>query len=485
MDSCEYLSALLPIALVGMGTTAGTAFAEPAERAWYRDGEARGHIAAATAHHLCAGMYVVGRDLERTAEEILAMDVARFPEFAWDRSFDFSVDQARRSATAWASGVQPPRTARYFGDQGCIILPAGTDTVFFEPVDVVSTLPDAATQSWPFGDRDAHGEFAEVDRARLDAALDRAMSRQDQNTRSLLVVYRGRIIGERYAEGFGRDTPQIGWSEGKSITAALVGVLAARGDIGLDQRAPIDAWQGAEDPRRNIRVRDLLNMSSGLEFENFDGDRIDAWSASNEHSRIYFDSINVFEHAINQPLELEPGSTFRYRNSDPLALGRIVRDTVEAGGGNYLAFPQAALFDRIGARTFVLETDAWGNFILTGYDYGGARDWARFGLLHLWDGIFEGDRVLAEGWVDFVRSPAPSDPGRAYGGLFWLNRGGAMDQVPEDAYWASGYMGQMTMIIPSADMVIVRLGPSSGGALAYMNDVIGQVLAAIGPRRPD
>jgi len=223
-----------------------------------------------------------------------------------------------------------------------------------------------------------------------------------------------------------------------------------------------------------------MNMSSGLEFTNYDiGDRIDAWSASNEHSRIYFDAVNVFELAVNQPLEIPPGSRFRYRNSDPLTLGRIVRDKVEARGESYLAFPQEALFDRIGARNFVLETDAWGNFIMTGYDYGSARDWARFGLLHLWDGEFAGERVLSEDWVDFVRTPAPGDPTQGYGGLFWLNRGGAMDRVPRDAFWASGYMGQMTMVIPSADMVVVRLGPSPGGSQDYMNDVIGEVLDSI------
>jgi CubicO group peptidase (beta-lactamase class C family) len=441
------------------------------------DIETRVHVAATAAHHLCSGMFVVGRDHRRTVDEVLSMDIARFPQFRFSDAFEYTVDVDEQSATVRAPGVEPARKARYHGDQGCTILPAGVDDVFFEPVDAV---PDPATQAWPLGDIDANGRFAEVNRPTLDAALDRAMSRADQNTRALVVVYRGKIIGERYAEGFGKDTPQIGWSQGKSITAALVGVLAAQGEIDLDEPAPVREWQAPDDPRRQIRVRDLMNMSSGLEFTNYDiGDRIDAWSASNEHSRIYFDAVNVFELAVNQPLEIPPGSRFRYRNSDPLTLGRIVRDKVEARGESYLAFPQEALFDRIGARNFVLETDAWGNFIMTGYDYGSARDWARFGLLHLWDGEFAGERVLPEGWVDFVRTPAPGDPTQGYGGLFWLNRGGAMDRVPRDAFWASGYMGQMTMVIPSADMVVVRLGPSSGGSQDYMNEVIGEVLDSI------
>jgi len=408
------------------------------------------------------------------------MDVARFPEFAWSEEFDFTIDMQEQSVTAWGPGVVPARKARYHDDQGCTILPAGVDDVFFEPVEVVSTLPDPATQQWPLGDIDAHGTFVDVDQSALDAAFDWAMSRDDQNTRALVVVYHGKIIAERYAEGFGKDTPQISWSEGKSITAALIGVLAEQGEIDVDEPAPVAQWQRPGDPRNDIKVRDLLHMSSGLDFQNYDGDHVDAWSASNEHSRIYFDAVNIFELATNQPQEIPPGSRFRYRNSDPLTLGRIIRDKVEARGDSYLRFPQQALFDRIGARNFVLETDAWGNFIMTGYDYGSAWDWARFGLLHLWDGVFAGEQVLAEGWVEFVSTPAPGEPGQGYGGLFWLNRGGEMDQLPIDAYWSRGYMGQMTVIIPSADMVVVRLGPSPGGAGDYMNEFIGKTLEATG-----
>jgi len=447
---------------------------------WPLDSEARAHVAATAAHHLCSGLWVVGRDHPRTVEAVFANDIARFPQFRWSDEFEFSVNAADRSVTVRGPGVAPARRARYNGDQGCAIMPGGADRIFFEPADVVSALPDAASQPWPLGDVDAHGSFAEVDGQQLEVALDRAMSRAEQNTRALVVVYRGKIIGERYAEGFGPDTPQISWSQGKSITAALIGVLAEQGEISLDEPSPVAEWQAADDPRRAIRVRDLLNMSSGLDFKNYDeGNRMDAWSASNEHGRVYFEGINVFDLAVNQPLEIPPGSRFRYRNSDPLALGRIIREKVEARGESYLGFPQAALFDRIGARNFVLETDPWGNFILTGYDFGSGRDWARFGLLHLWDGVFEGERVLPEGWVDFVTTPAPGDPTQSYGGLFWLNRGGAMDRLPPDAFWASGYMGQRTFVIPSADLVVVRLGPSPDDAGAYMNEVIGEVLAAI------
>jgi CubicO group peptidase (beta-lactamase class C family) len=161
-------------------------------------------------------------------------------------------------------------------------------------------------------------------------------------------------------------------------------------------------------------------------------------------------------------------------------LGQIVRDKVEARGGEYLSFPQRELFDKIGARDFVLEVDAWGNFIMTGFDYGTARDWARFGLLHLNRGVFAGERVLPAAWVDFVRQPAPASPIANYGALFWLNAGGNFPNVPRDMYCPNGHHGQTVLIIPSREMVIVRLGHSAaGGYPPYMREVAGMILEAV------
>jgi CubicO group peptidase (beta-lactamase class C family) len=130
-------------------------------------------------------------------------------------------------------------------------------------------------------------------------------------------------------------------------------------------------------------------------------------------------------------------------------------------------------------RNVVLETDAWGNFIITGFDYGSTRDWARLGLLYLNDGVWDGQRILPPGFATFVSTPAPGDAGRGYGGLFWLNRGGAMRRLPEDAYWAAGYMGQTTLIIPSRQLVVVRQGPSPGGDGPYMEELVSRILSAL------
>lgn len=441
------------------------------------DDRFRRYAAGIGAHHLCSGTFVVGRVTERSPETVLAEDIAPFPAFAWQDDFEWEVDLEERSATVWAADVNP-RKARYHGDQGCTLLEDGADSVRFTPVPVPRNLPEASAQDWPLGDRGAEEpDQAGVDRAGLDAALDAAMA-AGQNTRALAVVRQGRIVGERYAPGFTRNTPQISWSEGKSLTAALIGRLMEKGHFTLDDPAPIAEWRAEGDPRGGILMRHLLTMTSGLDMTNNGLAGPSSLLPDNEHMRVYFDALEVFAHASGQPYGIPPGTEFRYRNSDPLSLGRIVRETVEGAGKEYLTHPQRQLFDRIGSRDFVLEPDPWGNFILSGYEYGSAADWMRFGLLHLWDGVFAGERVLPEGWSDFVSAPSPGAADDEYGGLWWLNAGGRHPDLPRDAYWAAGFMGQITMVIPSADAVVVRLGPSPGGFDAYLNETVAAILAA-------
>lgn len=435
--------------------------------------------AAICAHHISSGLWVVGRTYERTPEEVVAEDIAPFPYFGWEPDFQYKVDEENHIVTVTPPGA-PSRSARYLGDQGSVILPRGEEDVHFTPVPVPRNLPDPTEQDWPMGDVGATTPLPEgVDGEAVNAALDWAMEQENLNTRAFVVAYDGKIVGERYAPGWTQDTPQISWSQGKSITATLIGILVQRGLLEIDQPAPIEEWQEDGDPRSQIRIRDLLQMSSGLDFENlgFGGDVL---TAENEHMRVYFDSIDVFKHAISPPLEVPPGTRNSYLNCDPLTLGKIIRDTVEAQGEDYLTFPQRALFDRIGARSPVLETDAWGNFILSGYDYLSARDWVRFGQLYLQDGVWQGERILPEGWTEFVMTPAPADEKENYGGMFWLNRAPRMERVPKDAYWAAGFMGQVTMIIPSRKLVVVRMGPNPGDDVyTYLDETISRVLKAV------
>ena len=444
----------------------------------------RDHALAWGAHHLCAGLFVLGRDYQRPPDVVVADDIARFPGFRWEDAFRYDVDWESQRVTVRAPGL-PARSAAYHGDQGCVIESPEEPGVAFTPVDVEPRLPDPRTQDWPTGDVGARGPLpAGADAEALDSVMDWAMGPADRNTRALVVVWGGRIVAERYADGFGPHTPQISWSQGKSIAAALTGVLIEQGELELDDPAPVAEWRAEpDDPRREIRIRDLLHMSSGLDFLNLGVRDPRSFTDANEHFRIYQDDVDVCRHAIEQPMDVPPDSLVRYRNSDPLTLTCIARRIVEARGQEWLTWPQRALFDRIGIRNAVLETDRHGNFIITGYDFMSAYDWTRFGLLHLWDGVWPGsgggERILPEGWSEFVSTPAPADPDRVYGGLWWVNDGGRFPDLPPDAYTAAGFMGQNTFVIPSLDMVVVRLGPSPGASNRYLNRVIGGVIDAL------
>lgn len=447
----------------------------------------REYSVALFAKLLCSGVFVIGRD----PDEFIQNDLTRAAGLGvpgWDE-ISVDVNRARRSVTLSVPGITP-RKAVYVGDQGCVLMPHGVDFPIFTPVRVPKTIPDPAKNPWPMGDVVKEGAGAGVDRAALAAALDRAfddsLNAIPQKTRAMVIVHKGEIVGERYAPGFERDTRHITWSMGKSITSALVGILIGDGAFNVTDPAPVAQWQAEGDPRAAITIADLMRMSSGLKFGRGNPAEGTNYTVLDNHTYVYFGATEVFDYSVANLLEYPPNTVWRYRNCDPLTLGRIVRDTVQARGGNYLTYPQRALFDKLGMRNMVLETDIWGNFIMTGFDYGTARDWARFGLLHLWDGVWQGERILPEGWVDFVRTPAPAKKDKAYGGLFWLNAGKRYESLPVDMFWPAGHMGQVAYVVPSMDAVIVRLGHSAdGGFDAYIEPVVRDILAALGRTSTD
>jgi CubicO group peptidase (beta-lactamase class C family) len=301
---------------------------------------------------------------------------------------------------------------------------------------------------------------AEIDGEKLNAAVDAAFEGEGL-TAAFLVTHKGRIIAERYMEGIDKDTQLECWSMGKSLTATLLALLVKDGAFSVEDRAPVPEWESADDPRREIRILDLLRMSSGLRFIAGQDPDYTPELGYPDHMLIYTGALDAFQHSVTRPPQFPPNTEGRYRNSDPLTLGYIIKRTVQARGEEYLTFPQRALFDRIGIRRQVLETDPYGNFLLTGYDYGTARNWARIGMLHLQDGMWQGERLLPEGWVELVSSRAPAWKRPVYGGQWWLN-GEGQRPIPESAYWASGGGGQTTIVIPTHEMVVVRLGHFRG-----------------------
>ncbi len=429
---------------------------------------------------LCSGVFVSGREPEDVAHGSAYFFMPRDEQ----DQVTWTIDRETRRARATLGDVT--REAGFYGDQGCIIHdPAQASPIHFTPAKVTTTLPDAMTLAWPMGDAPDPEPFPEdVDRATLDAAVDAAFADPEALTAAFLVVHQGRIIAERYRPGITKDTQLESWSMGKSLAATLFALLVKDGTYTLEQPAPVPLWREPGDQRGAIRNIDLLRMSAGLQFL---GNQEEGSNATYpDHYYIYTGAIDAYEYSITRPQEYPPNTDGRYRNSDPLTIAYLTKMAVTGRGENFLIWPQRALFDTIGIRRQVLETDPYGNFLITGYDYGTARNWARIGLLYLQDGTWQGERILPEGWTSFVSTPAPAWRRPEYGGFFWLNRIGAWN-LPPETYLAAGAGGQNTWIVPSHDLVIVRMGHMRGQAAARRatNTALGLVVEAVSSaRRP-
>jgi CubicO group peptidase (beta-lactamase class C family) len=427
---------------------------------------------------LCSGVFVSGR----APEDVVTGSAYFFMPQAERDQVKWTIDRTARLARATFGPAT--REARFYGDQGCIIQNPEAPGIHFTPATVRTRLPDAGTQPWPMGDKETaetNPGAATIDRAKMTAAADAAFSDPAALTAAFLVVHRGRIVAERYATGITRDTQLESWSMGKSLAATLFALLVKDGTYTLEQPAPVPLWRRPGDPRGAIRNIDLLRMSAGVKF--LGNQEAGSNLTYPDHYYIYTGGIDAFDYSITRPQEYPPNTDGRYRNSDPLTITYLTKLAVTKRGENFLTWPQRALFDRIGIRRQVLETDPYGNFLITGYDYGTARNWARIGLLYLQDGMWQGQRVLPEGWAAFVSTPAPAWKRPEYGGFFWLNRINTWN-LPADAYFAAGAGGQNTWIVPSQDLVIVRMGHmrGQGPARQVTNAALGLVMEAVGAK---
>ncbi len=419
------------------------------------------HHTAGFAKTLCSAVFVTGLDAAFAAENV---GFFSGPHEHRSHVTAIEVDQdERRVRLTLPDGVV--RTAKFNGDHGCVALPIDAEDVFFEPVDIPSALPDPWTLMWPMGDAVPVAPLAEgVDGAKVAEAVAAAFDPPESLTAAFVVTHRGRIIGERYGPGIDLHTPLESWSMGKSLTATLMGVLIQQGVYDLWQPAPVPEWQTEGDPRQAIRIADILRMSSGVRFRGVADPALDPALGYPDHLYVYTGTVNSFEWAATRPQQWPPNTIGRYRNSDPVLTNYLVRLGVEGRGDDYLSFPQRALFDKIGIRGMVLETDPYGNYLLQGYELAPARDWARLGNLYLQDGVWNGERILPEGYAEFVSTVAPAweaDGRPIYGGFFWLNTTGTFP-VPRDAYYMSGAGGQTTLIVPSHELVVVRQGHYAG-----------------------
>lgn len=445
-------------------------------------GEALHHQTAGFAKILCSGVFITGLDAADAAANVGGF-ISPFDERS--HVVDTVVDYAQeRVALTLPDGVT--RTAKRYENQGCVAHGIGEDSVHFAPTTVERNLPPAATTPWPMGDVLSDVPWpSEIDMEKVEEALDIGFGPAEARTLGLVITYKGRILGERYGEGIDIHTPLESWSMTKSLTGTLMGVLIQQGTYELWQPAPVPEWQEPGDPRQEIRIGDIMRMSSGIKINapsDPDYDR-DIYA---DHLYLYTATSNSYEWAATRPQEWPPNTIGRYRNTDPVLTSYLIRLGVEGRGQDYHSFPQHDLFDKIGIRDGLIETDPQGNFLGQGLAFMPARDWARLGNLYLQDGVWGGERILPEGYVEYASTLAPtwiSDGRLQYGGAFFWVNGQGNQGLPESAYSMRGAGGQSTTIIPTHDLVVVRLGKytGSGPGGQALNQALGLLMEAVPP----
>ena len=424
---------------------------------------------------ICSNVFISGRD----AENVFKKDIA--PLHFLFAITDFKVDPKTKSVIADAFGFAKLR-AIYRDGCGCTILRGIAEDEFKQQEIGYIPPPQFFTGQrsklpWPAGD---HGPVDSlppgIDAVMLDKAMAAAFAEPNpqipRKTRAVVIVYDGKLIAERYAPGFDLNTPQLGWSMSKSVTNALVGVLVKEGKLQLNSAAPVPEWQRADDPRQKITLDQLMRMSAGLEFN-------EAYAPFSDAVHMFYDSQDFAAYAALKPLEAEPDTKWNYSSGTANIIARIVRQAVEKEHVNYYEYLYQNLFLKIGMLSLVMEPDPSGTFVGSSYMFATPRDWSRYGI---WDG----ERILPEGWVKYTTTPTSQAPKGEYGALFWLNTGAAgnpsdrlMPSVPPDVFYARGFQEQRVFIVPSRKLVLVRFGATSDKSAWDDDAFVANVLAAL------
>ena len=406
--------------------------------------------AAYAAKTLCSGVFVSGR----AAPDVIREDI-RAENHPLLRFVLPELDTSRQIASATFLGLAR-READYRAGLGC--------TIAIGTIKDASAPATAASSSE--ADRvEAGAPTGHVDAAKLQAAIDDAFTESDpahlRRTRALVVIQDGRIVAERYAPGFSARTPLLGWSMTKTVTGVLIGTLVKAGKLAPEQKRLVPEWRGAGDPRAEITLDQLLRMTSGLRFSENYGDPLE------DVALMLFARADGAAYAIDKPLEVAPGTRWHYSSGTSSILSRVIRIAVGGSEQDYLAYPHRALFDRIGMHSALIEPDSSGMLVTSSFMYASPRDWARLGELLLRDGVWNGERILPNGWVKYMATLTPQSPDGDFGAHLWVkvpppfNGGTAgLPPIPPDAFHAVGHEGQFVSVIPSRKLVVVRMGLS-------------------------
>lgn len=455
---------LLPIVLLA----AAPAFAQDSPET---DARTRAIAAGYKALTLCSARFNAGR----SQAQVEALELhGIYPDYeAQVHALQANVDEQARTVSVPFDDTLPPRIAAWRPNLGCAQLPIGAEAKAVAVLPRFDTrAPDLDGEAWPLGERDAtaqaRGDAAALQRA-VAEAFDTPQFGAGTATTGVVVLQDGKIVAERYREGFGPHVSQRTWSVAKSLAGALVGVAVREGVLDPQQPAPMPEWQRPGDPRAAITLDQLLRMASGL-YSDTAGNRTDA---------LYFGGATVAEAATGWPLQAPPGTRYRYANNDIVLAIHALR-TETGDDARALARPFTDLFWPLGMTRTFAETDWQGGFVLSSQVWSTARDLARFGLLLQGDGMFDGRRVLPEGWVRAATTPSGPQPAErdfGYGATLWLLQ--RSPGVPADAFAALGNRGQVVVVVPSRKVVIVRRGEDPAGNRFDVAAFAAAVLAAL------
>jgi CubicO group peptidase (beta-lactamase class C family) len=462
----KILLALVALIVLG-GIAAGVAARQ------YRPDRAIQVATEFIAHTLCTATFVSNLDPDQVYRE--ALRPARGIRVL-NRGIRYNVDKLRKEVT-----VDFLRNfdgyAVFRGETGCVIAHEGE---YIPPImdatrseEIAAILPDI---SGP--------EVVEPKNDKLRAALDRAFAEPDRgprrNTKAVVVLHNGKIVAERYAPGVNIDTRLLGYSLSKSVVNALVGVLVRQGKLKVDGPAPVDDWKDVSDPRHAITIENLMRMTSGLDLDETN-------SGFDPASQILTLEGDMGGASARAPLKALPGMRWYYSSPSTLILSRIVKNNT-GGADGVERFARRELFAPLGMKGMTLEFDGAGTPVGSTFFIGRARDWARFGQLYLLDGLIEGKRILPEGWVKWSATPTVESP-QGYAAGFFTNQGessGAKarvkDGLPADSFMAVGALGQRIVIVPSSNLVVVRMGVTQDFTNTDygVGRLVSDVVAAIG-----
>ncbi|MDO9563948.1 MAG: serine hydrolase [Bradyrhizobium sp.] len=423
------------------------------------------------AHNVCSKSFVSGLDPATVFAETMDRGGIRLLRSV----LTYQLDRKRDTVEASVAGLFGSRAAFHEGF-GCVLLHDSEPPYLLRSDIAALKIP----KNPPLLPEIAGAAIVEPTDPRLKAALDRAFEEPAappfRRTKAVVVVHDGRVIAERYAAGIGVDTPLLGFSMTKSVVNALIGVLTQQGLVTPSFPAPVPEWRGATDPRRQIEVEHLMRMTTGLALDETN-------SGFDPSSQMVYLQRDMAGFAAKALLIAPPGTRWAYSSATTQLLARIIRDSV-GGPEQTLAFAWRELFNPLGMRNVTLEFDGSGTLQGTAYMLASARDWARFGLLYLNDGMIGGRRLLHADWVA-LSAAATLDTD--YGAGFWTNRSEHPNArarvglgIPRDAFFASGDLGQRVVILPTQNLVIVRLGDSVDptGDMSGFARLVREVIAA-------